>query len=170
MSSSTWSPLCLCSIFWVPSQACCRGSFWVPGCWWEAQLAPYLHLHHGSHQPEYSVHFQTPLICLPQIQIGSSFPYAGIPGRKEDLPGEGGKVQSFYPKHVRNEVIWAIPPTPHRISSELQPAEGIDLELQSSWKVLQRVGNSFTEELKPVSNLSTFQSKLFWRLFLPRVT
>lgn len=77
-------------------------------------------------------------------------------GRSSRVKTDGkGKVQSFYPKYVRNEVIWAIPPTPRRISTELQPAEGIDLKLQSSWKVLQRVGSSFTEELKPVSNLST---------------
>lgn len=66
--------------------------------------------------------------------------------------------------------MWAIPPTPHSISTELQPAEGIDLKLQSPWKVLQRVGSSFTEELKPVSKPSTFQPKPFWQLFLPRVT
>lgn len=74
-------------------------------------------------------------------------------------------AKTYYSKHVRNEVIWAIPPTPHRLSSELQPAEAIDLRLQSSWKVVQRAGNSFTEELKPVSNLSTLQSKHFLLFF-----
>lgn len=36
-------------------------------------LAPYLHLHHRSHQPVYSLHFQIPLICFPRIQLEAAF-------------------------------------------------------------------------------------------------
>lgn len=113
-----------------------------------------------------------PTVWPPQILISSSFCQAEVLRREQGLSGErlvAKKTQLCYSKHVRNEVQWSVPPTPHRISSELQPAQGIDLGLQS-WKVVLRVDNSFLEGLKPLSNLCALHYSSTFDFFLALFT